>query len=30
MNRRSLISMGLLLAGSAIFWHAQNAAGQTG
>ena len=30
MNRRSVISMGLLLAGSAIFWHAQNAAGQTG
>ena len=30
MTRRSAISMGLLLAGSAIFWHAQNAAGQTG
>ena len=30
MNRRSAISMGLLLAGSAIFWHAHDAAGQTG
>jgi hypothetical protein len=30
MNRRSAIAMGLLLAGSAVFWHSQNAAGQTG
>ena len=30
MNRRSVISMGLLLAGSAVFWHAQSASGQTG
>jgi hypothetical protein len=30
MNRRSAIAMGLLLAGSAVFWHAHDAAGQTG
>ena len=30
MNRRSAISMGLVLAGSAMFWHAQNASGQSG
>jgi len=30
MNRRSAISMGLLLVGSAIFWHAHDASGQTG
>jgi hypothetical protein len=30
MNRRSAIAMGLLLAGSAMLWHAQGAAGETG
>src|SRR5262245_32030095 len=30
MNRRSVISMGLVLAGSAVFWHAHDAIGQTG
>src|SRR5262249_61234552 len=30
MNRRSVISMGLILAGSAVFWHAHEAVGQTG
>jgi hypothetical protein len=30
MNRRSVITMGLVLAGSAIFWHAHDAIGQTG
>ena len=30
MNRRSAISMGLLLVGSAILWHSHDAVGQTG
>ena len=30
MNRRSAIAMGLLFAGSAMLWHAQGAAGETG
>jgi hypothetical protein len=30
MNRRSAIAMGLLLAGSAMLWHAQGASGETG
>ncbi len=29
MNRRSAIAMGLLLAGSAVIWHAHDASGQT-
>src|SRR5260370_12451700 len=28
MNRRSAIAMGLILAGSAVLWHAHNASGQ--
>jgi hypothetical protein len=30
MNRRSAIAMGLLLAGSAVFWHANSASGEAG
>ncbi len=30
MTRRSAIAMGLLLAGSAVLWHAHDAIGQTG
>ena len=30
MNRRSAVTMGLVLAGSAIFWHARDASGQAG